>query len=88
MKLEDAKAFMQNTGGYRVEFEKQEGGILRSDHFPDDGEPTIPIEEEAWALAKEFARAGKHKGIVNVYVIQGNDYKPVEGYKERKLNYY
>ncbi len=88
MKFEDAKKYIKDYSGYRVEFEQQNGGILASDHFPDDDEDTIATEEEAWEFAECFAKAGKRKGIVNVYVIHGDDYTPVPSYRARKLNAY
>lgn len=86
MRFSDAKEIIRSNSGFRVEFEKQEGGVLVSDHFPDNDEEPIGTEEEAWEYAKKFARAGKDNGIVNVYVIHGDDYTPVEGYEEKKLN--
>ena len=88
MKFEEAKVFIRAKAGYRVEFEQRDGGMLISDHFPDDDEDTIIGEGEAWHLAGMFANAGKEKGIVNVYVIHGDDYTPVDGYKEKELNVY
>jgi hypothetical protein len=88
MKFAEAKQLIRDSAGYRVEFEKIESGVLVSDHFPDNDEPTIPSANEAWQLATLFAHAGKKKGIVNVYVIHGDDYTPVAGYKEKELNIY
>ena len=88
MKFKDAKEIIRRNAGFRVEFEHIEGGILASDHFPDNDEETIRTEGEAWEYAKKFAEACKDEGIVNVYVIHGDDYVPVEGYKERELNLY
>ena len=88
MKLEEAMTTIRKKAGYRVGFEKREGGILASDYFPDTYEDTILSEAEAWHLAGLFAKAGKDEGIVNVYVIHGDDFTPVDGYKERELNIY
>ncbi len=88
MKFEDARQLIRSNLGFRVEFEKLGGGILASDHFPDDDEEPIGTEEEAWGYARRFAKACKNKGIVNVYVIYADDYTPVEGYKEKELNIY
>lgn len=88
MKFEEAKALIREKAGYRVEFEQIDGGTLVSDHFPDDDEDTIVSEIEAWHLAKLFAKYGKDEGIVNVYVIHGDDYTPVDGYKEKEFNIY
>ena len=88
MKFAEARELIRGATGYRVSFEVIEGGLLRSDHFPDNDEDTIPLEEEAWQLAGLFAKAGEKKGIVNVYVIHGDDYTPVADYKERELNIY
>jgi len=71
--------------GYMVSFERVEGHILASDYFPDKhaGEPLIPTEEEAWALAAKFAAATKRK-CVNIYVI-GSDFRPVPDYRARMI---
>ena len=86
MKFRNARALMRTSPGFRVEFEKQNGGILTSDHFPDDDEEPIGTEEEAWGYAERFAEACKNKGVVNVYVIHGDSYIPVKGYKGKELN--
>jgi len=86
MRFDDAKEFIRENIGYRVEFERREGGMLVSDHFPHNDEETICTQSDAWDYAEKFAKAGKNKGIVNVYVIHGDDYTPVAGYKEKKLN--
>jgi len=88
MKFAKARELIRGAAGYRVTFEVIEGSILRSDHFPDNDEDTIPIEEEAWQLARLFAKAREKEGIVNVYVVHGDDYTPVTGYKEKELNIY
>ena len=86
MKFADAKEFIRRGAGFRIEFERRSGVMLESDHFPDNDEATIPTEYEAWRYAEGFALAGRERDIVNVYVIHGDDYTPVEGYEERKLN--
>lgn len=88
MKFQEAKDIIRRNAGFRVEFEKQAGGMLVSDHFPDDGEETICTETAAWGYARAFAKVGRNHGIVNVYVIHGDDYTPVEDYVEQKLNVY
>ena len=88
MKFEDAKGFIRSNYGFRVEFERREGGMLVSDHFPDDDETPIKTEDSAWEYAQKFAEAGRDRGIVNVYVIHGDDFTPVEGYKDKELNVY
>lgn len=88
MKFEEAKRIIRGNAGFRVEFEQQDGGMLVSDHFPDDNEETIATEQEAWSYANLFARTGKPNGIVNVYVIHGDDFTPVKNYKEKELNIY
>jgi hypothetical protein len=87
MKLAEAKRLMREAAGYRVSFERREGGLLVSDFFPDRDEPTIPSLDEAWKLATEFA-AVDPSHYVNVYVIVGHDWTPVEGYQSRKLNWH
>jgi len=71
--------------GYMVSFERKEGRFLASDHFPDKhrGEPLIPTEEEAWALAQKFAAKTVGR-CVNVYVM-AHDFVPVPGYEARKI---
>ena len=88
MKLEEARRIIRAKAGFRVDFEQQDRGILSSDHFPDHDEETIGTEDMAWEYARKFAHAGVDDGIVNVYVINGNDFTPVEGYAEKKLNVY
>ena len=75
---------MERTG-YMVHFERVEGSVLASDHFPDKhaGEPLIATEEEAWVLAAKFAAATYGK-CVNLYVI-GSDFRPVPRYAERMI---
>ncbi len=89
MKLSDAKNIIDNAprlAGYRVSFEIKDGGVLRSDYFPDKDETALKTEDEAWEWAARFAFAGKNKNIVNVYVISANDFNPAPGYEKRKLN--
>lgn len=71
--------------GFMVSFEWKDGCILGSDHFPDKhaGEKLIETEEEAWELARKFARKTKGK-CVNIYVIK-SDFTPVEGYKSQYM---
>ncbi len=88
MKLAEAKGIIRKAAGFRVEFEVLKDAVLRSDHFPDNDEDAIPTEEEAWDLARKFAVAGKDAGIVNVYIIHGDDFTPVDGYQQKELNIY
>jgi hypothetical protein len=90
MKMSEAIEIMNNSpkgklDGYMVSFEKREGGVLRSDYFPDKhaGEELIKTEEEAWRLARLFA-SSTDDSIVNIYVV-GSDFIPVAGYSEKKL---
>ena len=89
MKMSDAQEIISKhyIQGFRVSFEVREGGVLRADHFPESGEPLIPTESEAWALALDFAKAGRNKNIVNVYVTD-NTHVPVKQYKELMFNMY
>ena len=88
MKKAGAEITIKKNAGFRVAFERQEGGMLVSDHFPARDEDAIGTEEEAWRYATAFANAGQKKGIVNVYVINGFDWRPVQNYRDRKLNIY
>ena len=87
MRMAEAMKIIQGEeeGGYMVSFEWKEGGMLRSDHFPDKhaGEPLIPTEQEAWMLATEFARKMRGK-VVNLYVLRAN-FSPVDGYRTRYI---
>ena len=87
MHFAEAKKIMFDGGikprGYRVNFERVEGKFLVSDHFPERGEPLIEHEEEAWALAGQFAAATYGK-CVNIFVIDDR-WSPVPGYEKRKI---
>lgn len=88
MKMRDALKMMAvgiKPKGYMVHFEWAEGGMLRSDHFPDKhaGEALIAGEEEAWVLAYAFAQKTTGK-CVNIYVIQ-DDFTPVPNYAAQKI---
>jgi len=74
--------------GYMVSFEVKEGGVLRSDYFPDKhaGETLIASEETAWILAEQFAEASDDNHV-NIYVID-ETFSPVRGYSERKMKVY
>lgn len=88
MKLKEAMNIIETSeNGYMVSFEKHEGGLLKSDHFPDKhaGEELIKTEAEAWTLARRFASAVSSVDYVNIYVIDKN-FCPVDGYNEKKLN--
>lgn len=87
MRMQKAKELMERAAGYFVHFEEREGGMLRSDYFPERDEPSIADEEDAWKLAQKFA--GTHPSrFVNVYVVSGYDWTPVNGYNARMLNRY
>lgn len=87
MKFQEAIEIIngKENQGYMVSFEKKEGGMLRSDYFPDKhaGEVLIKTEEEAWELAKRFASKTKGK-CVNIYVI-GSNFVPVIGYEMKRI---
>ncbi len=87
MKILEAKRLMQAAAGYRVSFEKREGGMLYSDHFPDRDEPPIVTLDDAWRLAEDWAKVDPNT-YVNVYVVNALDWVPVDGYNDRKLNRY
>jgi hypothetical protein len=85
MKMVDAKAQLVAHAGYRVHFERREGGLLCSDCFPDRDEPGIADLDDAWTLAEQWA-AVDPAVYVNVYVIRAWDFAPVPNYELRKLN--
>lgn len=90
MKLNEALAIIngKKRKGYMVHFEVREGGVLRSDYFPDkhEREPLIQTEEEAWSLAKRFADS-TDENTVNIYVVD-NTFSPVSGYDNKRLKRY
>ena len=67
--------------GFKVVFEWKEGRILRSDSFPEND--LIPLEEIAWAYAKEIAKMGKGK-IINIRVVD-DKFMPVKGYEKKEI---
>lgn len=85
MKMLDAQRLMRAKGGYRVQFERREGGMLHSDCFPDRDEPPIIDLEDAWKLAAQWA-ALDPAVYVNVFVTYAVDGCPVENYTSRRLN--
>ena len=87
MKIAEVKQLLVSHNGFRVSFERREGGMLYSDYFPERDEPTIAEIEDAWKLARDFAAIDPTK-FVNVYVIQAWDFSPVADYLSRKLNAY
>lgn len=87
MKLSEAMRIIESgPSGYMVTFERVDGPVLVSDHFPDvrAGEPPIPTEDEAWNLAERFAASTRGK-CVYVYVIRREDFTPVSDYKSRMI---
>lgn len=78
-----------NSGpaGFMVAFSEVRGASLLGGYFPavELGEPPIATENEAWSLAARFANNCKGR-YVDIYVIRCEDFTPVPGYKERKLN--
>lgn len=84
MKMQEAMDILHNKPkGFRVHFEWCGDGFLRSDYFPNHGEPLIPTEAEAWELTERFARATQGK-TCNLYVVS-HDFRPVPGYKARMI---
>ncbi len=86
MKIADAMDIINGVPkGYMVRFKWKEGWLLRGDYFPDKhaGEKLIDTEREAWALASQFADKMRGK-IVNLYVADDN-FKPVNGYREKYI---
>lgn len=94
MKLKDAMAEIEKheadlavRPGYRVRFQRREGGMLVSDHFPARDEEAIPSEDDAWQLAQRFAATDPDgHSFVNIFVIHAHDWTPVKGYVQRELN--
>lgn len=89
MKMQDAMDIIKDhESGFMVHFEQVskggEGGIMRGDYFPDNGE-LIKTEELAWELAKRFAAAVNPKEYINIYVID-QTFSPVSGYDDKKMN--
>lgn len=85
MKMLDAKKLMEKAAGYRVHFERRNGGMLESDYFPERDEPAIVDLEDAWKLAAQWAKVDPQV-YVNIYVINGFDWCPVPNYQQRRLN--
>ena len=86
MKMSEAMSIIGGRKlGYMVSFEERKGGMLHSEHFPDKhaGEELIETEEEAWSLAKLFAKNTKGK-MVNIYVIN-QDFSPTKNYKDQMI---
>lgn len=88
MKFQDAKDIISgksNKIGFMVHFEHVEGGMLKSDYFPDKhaGERLIETEGEAWELARKFAKKTRGK-CVNIYVIDEH-FSPVKEYKNKEI---
>ena len=86
MKYTEALKIINSEPGYMVSFEWAEGGMLRSDCFPDkhSGEELIKTEREAWEIARKFASKTVGR-CVNIYVIRGDNFTPVGGYEIHKI---
>lgn len=85
MKMAEAMKIIEGRPkGFRVYFEKVQGGFLYSDHFPDRDEELISTEVEAWRLANSFAARTRAR-FVNIYVIDQN-FGPVEGYEDKEIH--
>ncbi|MFH1648574.1 MAG: hypothetical protein ABIA11_02500 [Patescibacteria group bacterium] len=84
MKMSEANKIIErgpSLKGYRVSFEKKTRALLFSNYFPEDDEPMIPTEDEAWEIAQKFAE--KSRGIyVNIYITD-QSYNPVKGYQTK-----
>lgn len=74
-----------HTMGYRVSFERREGGMLIGDFVPDRDEEPIKTEDEAWTLAAQLAGALRD-GATNFLVCYADDFCPVEGYKKKMIH--
>lgn len=85
MRMLDAKNIMRATAGYRIHFEKRDGGLLMSDYFPESDEPPIADIDDAWNVAEQWAAVDPER-FVNVYVVHALDWTPVHDYGQRRLN--
>ena len=88
MKLIEAMSIISGASersGFCIHFEVREGGMLRSDYFPDvrNGEPGIERLEGAWAMAEEFAKASPREKYVNIYVVSAVDFVPAPGVRKK-----
>jgi hypothetical protein len=87
MKFRTAMGMIEKNGhGYRVSFERRNGASLTGDYFPERDEMPICTELEAWDLARRFAIA--RDDAVNVYVIRGDNFVPVDGYERQVIRRY
>jgi hypothetical protein len=84
MKLKEALDLIEADKKFRVHFEWIKGTTLHGDYFPDNNEDPLVTEEEAWELAKKFARATKGQ-TCNIYVIDAINYTPVPNYETKKI---
>jgi glycosylphosphatidylinositol transamidase (GPIT) subunit GPI8 len=91
MKMSEAKEIIdgehqsiEKYEGFMVCFDRRENGFLFGEFFPERtaGDELIKSEEEAWSLARDFAR--KASWAVNIYVMD-HHYQPVDGYKEKMI---
>jgi len=91
MKMKDVLKIIKNhKRGYRVHFDRiilidrfPYNKIIEDDYFPEEDEPLIASEEEAWDLAKRFANATRGT-TCNLYVIDEN-FDPVPSYREKEI---
>ena len=83
MKMKEAMEIINGNKGFMVSFEHVEGGLLRSDYFPDKDEKLIDSESEAWLLAHSFAAKTKGR-CVDIYVVD-NSFCPVKGFEKKKI---
>lgn len=85
MKFVDALRIINGNQGFMVAFERIDGNLRCSDHFPEKaaGEKLIVTEELAWDYARKFADHAPDT-IINIYVVHG-DFVPVGHYQERML---
>lgn len=87
MKMQEYYDKIDGRKQYRVHFEWHDGNLLRSDYFPERGETAFVSETTAWSYAKEWAET-MGKKVANIYVVNAEDWCPVEGYREKMLNIY
>ena len=78
MKRSDLEALIaaKDRAGYRVSFEQERCGGYLSNLVPDKQEAPCSSLDEAWDLAAKLARLSD--SYVNVYVVHGDTYVPVE----------
>jgi hypothetical protein len=92
MQIEEVKKILttkETDGCYLVHFEAKEGKggcILAAKYFPDPGETPFRSEQDAWNWAAAFANTLGPAKVVNVYVVDASNWRPVDDYRKRLCN--